>query len=146
MSESDERLPVGPRGVQGKQGERGERGLSSRTARAIVFLFVFCALGIGGNLYWTAHEVNSNAAAQQRQQASQQQQAAAEQAAQQRAGAATEGKLCKSLAPLASLATLKPPAGNPASNPSRAFEQELSARLAPLAQLGPDIGCGKTAP
>lgn len=55
--------------------------------------------------------------------------------------AAVEAKLCKSLKPLEPLATLKAPVGNPASNPSRAFEQQLVIRLAPLAQLGSDIGC-----
>jgi len=136
MSEADERLPAGPRGKQGAQGDRGERGLSVLQGRAVVVLFAIAA-GCGvGNLFWTSHSVDSAAAAQQRQ-------AATERAAQQRAGAAIEGKLCKSLEPLAALARLKPPAGNPDENPSRAYEQELSARLAPLAQLGPDIGCGR---
>lgn len=68
------------------------------------------------------------------------------QASQQRQGAALEAKLCATLEPLAGLAVLKPPAGNPDSNPSRAFEQQLVVKLAPLAQLGPDLGCGKAAP
>ena len=68
-----------------------------------------------------------------------------EQAAQRRQGAQLEQKLCATLDPLAGLATLKPPAGNPGDNPSRAYEQRLSAKLAPLAQLGPDLGCGKAA-
>ena len=59
-----------------------------------------------------------------------------EQAAQQRQGAVLEAKLCTSLA---RLAALKPPAGNPAANPARAFDQEQQAVLA---QLGPDVGCG----
>ena len=143
MSEADERLPAGPRGKQGAQGDRGERGLSVLQGRAVVVLFAIAA-GCGvGNLFWTSHSVDSAAAAQQSEQAAQQRQAATERAAQQRAGAAIEGKLCKSLEPLAALARLKPPAGNPDENPSRAYEQELSARLAPLAQLGPDIGCGR---
>lgn len=138
MSEADERLPAGPRGVQGKQGEpgrRGERGLSSRTARAIVILFLISALGIAGNLLWTAHEVDAAAAAQRQQQSSQQEQAAAEQAAQQRQGQVLEQKLCTSLDRLAALA---PPGGQPGSNPSRAYEQSQHEILA---QLGPDLGC-----
>jgi hypothetical protein len=65
------------------------------------------------------------------------------QRAQQRQGVAIEAKLCATLEPLAGLAGLKPPPGNPADNPSRAFEQQLVVKLAPLAQLGPDLGCGK---
>jgi type II secretory pathway pseudopilin PulG len=131
VSEADERLPAGPRGAKG---ERGERGLSRLQGRAVVVLFLIAALSSGSGWFWQAHETRAAVAAEQREQAAQRQQ-----------GAAIEDKLCKSLAPLASLATLQPPAGNPSDNPSRAYEQELSARLAPLAQLGPDIGCGKTA-
>lgn len=139
--ENFERMTSLARGPKGAKGERGERGLSSRTARAIVALFLINALGIAGNLYWTSRSVDSSSSAQQAEQAAQRQQAAAEQAAQQRAGAVVIGRLCKSLEPLAALAGLKPPAGTPANNPSRAYEQELSAKLAPLAQLGPDLGC-----
>jgi hypothetical protein len=142
--EADERLPVGPRGAQGKQGERGERGLSWRVRWSIVVLFVINFLGAGGNLLWTAYEVSSATTAQQNQQAAQRKQAAAEQASQQRAGAVIEGKLCTSLEPLAGVAGLKPPPGNPADNPARAFEQQLVVKLAPLAQLGPDLGCNAT--
>ena len=46
-------------------------------------------------------------------------------------------KLCASLD---RLAVLKPPPGNPHTNPSRAYDQELHAVLA---ALGPDIGCPK---
>jgi uncharacterized protein HemX len=77
----------------------------------------------------------------QASQASQQRQAAQQEAVQRAQGAAIERKLCTSLEPLAALTTLKPPAGNPADNPSRAFEQQLVVKLAPLAQLGPDLGC-----
>lgn len=57
MSERDERLPAGPKGAQG---ERGERGLSRRVSLAIVVLFVISALGIVGNLLYTAHEIGTN--------------------------------------------------------------------------------------
>ena len=59
-------------------------------------------------------------------------------AAQQRQGAVLEQRLCKTLA---SLAALKPPAGNPVANPARGFDQQEHAILA---QLGPDVGCGGT--
>jgi len=62
----------------------------------------------------------------------------AEQAAQRRQGAVLEQRLCTTLG---RLAALKPPAGNPASNPARAFDQQQQAVLA---QLGPDVGCKGT--
>jgi hypothetical protein len=138
MSEADERFPVGPRGAKG---ERGERGLSWRVRWSIVVLFAINFLGAGGNLLWTSYAVSSATTAQQNQRASQQRQAAAEQAAQRAQGGLLEAKLCKTLEPFAGLAALKPPAGNPADNPARAFEQALVVKLAPLAQLGPDLGC-----
>jgi hypothetical protein len=124
--EADERLPAGPRGEQGKQGERGERGLSWRVGWAIVVLFVISALGIAGNLLWTAHEANVNAAAQRQQQA-----------AQRAQSAAFEHKLC---ATLGRLASRKPPAGS-TSDLSRAY---LLWQWSQLAELGPDVGCGST--
>lgn len=57
------------------------------------------------------------------------------QATQQRQGQVVEAKLCTTLGQLAALG---PPAGDPASNPSRGFDQRLHATLA---QLGPDLGC-----
>lgn len=131
---------TGNAGERGTQGERGERGLSWRVRWSIVVLFVINFLGAGGNLLWTAYEVSSATTAQQNQQASQQRQAAAEQAAQRQQGALLEAKLCSTLG---KLAALKPPAGNPATNPARAFDQSLHSTLA---QLGPDLGCGKTVP
>ena len=126
--ESFERIPRGPqgeRGAQGNQGNRGERGQLSRVqGRAVVILFLLAALSGAGNLLWTAHEVNAATAAQHQ-----------EQAAQQRQGAMIEQRLCTSLA---RLAALKPPPGNPAKNPSRAFDDEQHAVLA---QLGADVGC-----
>jgi hypothetical protein len=120
-SEANERLPVGPRGAKG---ERGERGLSWRVRWSILALFVV-AFGVGaGNLYWTAHEVNANAGAQRQQQA-----------AQRAQGELLEQKLC---ATLGRLSALRPPAGNAAANPARAYDQQLHATLA---QLGPDLGC-----
>jgi hypothetical protein len=120
---ADERFPVGPRGAKGDQ---GERGLSKLQGRAIVVLFLIAAGSGVGNLFWTAHETGAATAAQHR-----------EQVAQQRQGAMVEQKLCTTLG---KLAVLKPPPGNPSANPSRAFDQELHSTLA---QLGPDIGCGR---
>lgn len=58
-----------------------------------------------------------------------------EQAAQHAQGAVLEQRLCTTLG---RLAALHPPPGSPADNPSRAFEQQLTATLA---ELGPDVGC-----
>ena len=129
-----ERVVAMARGPAGAKGERGERGLSRVQGRAVVVLFFLAVILAVFAIFWVNHAVRSATATQQRQ-------AAAEKAAQQRASAAVEGKLCKSLGPLAGLAGLKPPAGNPGDNPSRAYEQRLSAKLAALAQLGPDLGC-----
>lgn len=57
------------------------------------------------------------------------------QAEQQAAGAALERKLCTTFG---RLAANKPPAGNPVTNPSRAYEQENHAILD---ELGDDLGC-----
>ena len=54
---------------------------------------------------------------------------------QQAQGALVELRLCTTLD---KLAALKPPAGSPAGNPSRLYEQNLSKVLA---QLKPDLGC-----
>lgn len=127
--------------ARGPKGEQGERGMSWLQGWAVVFLFGLAVVLAALSLLWNSYEVNANAAAQRSQQAAQLQQAAAEQAAQQRAGAEIVGKLCTSLEPLTGLARLKPPAGDAATNPSRAYEQQQYAILAPLAQLGPDLGC-----
>lgn len=88
----------------------------------------------GLSILFTVHYYHDSQAAQQRQ--------AAQQAAAQRQQAqAFEKRLCATLLPVEGLAQLKPPAGDPAANPSRAFEQELARKLAPLAELGPDVGC-----
>ena len=58
-----------------------------------------------------------------------------EQLAQQRAGVILGEKLC---ATFGRLAALKPPPGNPETNPSRAYEQEQHATLD---ELGTDLGC-----
>jgi hypothetical protein len=57
------------------------------------------------------------------------------QTAATRQGMAVETKLCASFN---ALAALQPPAGNPATNPSRAYEQSLHVRLD---QVGISVGC-----
>ena len=130
--ESDERLAgQGPRGAQGNQGNRGERGsagLSALVRQALVYLFVLSALLGAFNLLWTSHEVHSSQAAIQ---ASQHR----EQVLQQQAGVMIGEKLCTTFG---KLAALKPPAGNPKTNPSRAFDDNLHATLD---ELGTDLGC-----
>lgn len=123
--ENLERMVSLARGPKGEQGARGERGLSRLQGRAVVVLFLLAALFSASGWFWQAHQAREATAAQH-----------AEQVAQQRQGAAIEAKLCTSLA---RLAALKPPPGDPAANPSRAFEDEQHAVLA---QLGPDVGCG----
>ena len=59
----------------------------------------------------------------------------AQQAAQQRAQKAELARLC---ATFGKLAALKPPAGAPGANPSRAWEQ---AQHNILADVGPDLLC-----
>ena len=143
--ERDERMVVqGPRGPQGNQGNqgnpghpgnrgeqgmRGPAGLSRPGRRALVFLFTL-SVALGGlNLLWTAHEVHASQSAVQAAYVSEQQ-------ARQQAGAVIEQKLCSTFG---MLAALKPPAGNPAANPSRAYEDNLHTALD---QLGTDLGCG----
>lgn len=131
VSERDERMAVqGPRGQQGEQGERGAAGLSRPVRRALVFLFALAVTLAAFGLFWINHAVHGSQAAIQAAQER-------EQLAAQRAGQQIEAKLC---ATLGKLAALQPPAGSAAANPSRAFEQDLHATLA---QLGPDIGCGR---
>jgi hypothetical protein len=122
MAEGDERLPRGPQGKQGEQGVQGAQGrqgdiLSPAMRRALIYLFALAVLIGVGNLYWTARAQNSAQAAQRRQ------------------GQIVEHKLCTTLS---RLIDLKPPAGNPASNPSRGYLQDLHETLS---QLGPDLGC-----
>jgi hypothetical protein len=98
--------------------------MDPRRARSAVALFVISVALAAANLFWTAHEVNSVRA----------QFAATDQVAR-KAGAAVEHKLCTSFG---RLGALKPPAGNPAANPSRAYLQLQHLRLD---ELGTDLGC-----
>lgn len=94
--------------------------------RAIVGLLTLVLIVGGGNL-WATFQVNHST-----QQAEQQQSAAA-----RRQGQLVERRLCTTLG---RLTVLRPPPGNPATNPSRAFDQKLHDTLS---QLSPDLGCGK---
>ena len=114
----------GAQGNQGNQGERGEDGMTRAKRQGIVYLFVFSLALSVANLFWTSHEVNANDAVHAQQQAE-----------QQRAGVLIEAKLCSTFG---SLAVLKPPPGNPAKNPSRAYLQDEHAKLA---QVGTDLRC-----
>lgn len=114
----------GAKGDKGDRGERGQQGLPSAMRRAIVYLFVVALAMSGANLLWTSHEVNVGHAAQVR-----------DQAVQRKEGEVIERKLCTSFG---SIAALKPPPGNPLTNPSRAYDQNLHSRLD---GLGSDLGC-----
>jgi hypothetical protein len=96
VSEADERLHAGPRGAKG---ERGERGLSRIQGRAIVVLFLICALGIVGNLFWTGHET------------------AADNAHWHQAVAETQQKFCGVVGGFTATPVSRP--SDPSANPSR---------------------------
>ena len=98
--------------------------LKVTSMRAIGALLVLTLIVGGGNLWASWAEVHSAQAAQRH-----------EQVLQQQAGVILGRKLC---ATFGALAALKPPPGDPKTNPSRAFEQQLHATLD---QLGADLGC-----
>lgn len=116
--------PQGPQGNQGKQGEQGRTGLSISVRRGLVFLVALCLLLSGANFLWSARQQHGYEASLQ-----------ASHAAHQRADQLMIDKLCLTFG---RLGALTPPAGNPATNPSRAYDQELHMTLV---QLGVDLGC-----
>jgi hypothetical protein len=85
--------------------------------RAAIGLFILTLIVGGANLLATFEVVHANQGEQQRQ------------------GQALERKLCTTFG---RLAALKPPAGSPGSNPSRAY---LQRQHATLAEIGTDLGC-----
>jgi hypothetical protein len=91
----------------------------------VVLLALLLLVG-GGNLWATYAQVHDYKAEQAR-----------EQAVQARQGAHVLHLLCASFGELASDT---PPAGNPAQNPSRAFDQKQHVILV---SLGTDLGCGR---
>ena len=92
--------------------------------RGMAALLVLTLIVGAGNLAASYSEVRAYKAQQR-----------TEQAAQQRQGVIIGRKICTTMQ---RLAALQPPPGNPASNPSRAFEDKLHVTLD---QLGPDLGC-----
>jgi len=102
------------------------------TARRANIILLALVLVVGtGNLWATHDEVGAQAAQQHAFQAAEKRQ----QEASARAGVLIVHKLCVSFG---KLAAEKPPAGNPATNPSRAFDQ---GQHAVLVGLGSDLGC-----
>jgi len=121
----------GPRGAQGNQGNRGEQGatgLSIPVRRAVVFMFALAVILAVFGLFWINHAVHGSQAAIQASYVSEQQ-------AQKRAAQTEFRALCTTFT---KLAALQPPAGNPATNPSRAY---LQGQHDTLDQLGTDLGC-----
>jgi hypothetical protein len=98
---------------------------------------VALTLIVGGGNLWSGYDQARSQARSQAQAvlAVEQRELAVQRAAQQRAAAALEVKLCTTFG---RLAALKPPAGDPATNPSRAFDDNLHVTLD---QLGTDFGC-----
>jgi hypothetical protein len=100
-----------------------------RARYAFVALAALTLVMAGVAVLYSVHYANAL-------QASQQHQAAQTAAAQRAQSAAFERKLC---ATLDRLASRKPPAGSPADL-SRAY---LLWQWSQLAELGPDVGCGR---
>ena len=98
--------------------------LTRSVLRSAAVLIILTLLVTGLNLWWTARQENAFQASQRQ-----------EQQARQRAGETVEAKLCSTFG---KLAALKPPPGDPARNPSRAF---LQSEHDTLVQLGADLGC-----
>lgn len=115
---------LGPQGPKGPKGDKGDARLSPQVSRALVVLFLLPSLIAVAAVIGVIVDSVSYQAAQRRQQQVQEQQ-----------GRIVERKLCQTLD---GLVQLRPPPGNPATNPSRAFEQRLHEKLS---QLAPDVGC-----
>jgi hypothetical protein len=123
------RGPQGQRGEQGRpgaEGRAGTPGISQGSKRAIIALLVLVLVVGAGNLWASWDEVHSF-----------KQQLHAQQVTEQKTAAREIGELC---ATFGKVALLKPPAGNPKTNPSRAFDQSVHADLA---EVNPDLKCGK---
>ena len=104
--------------------------LTSKTAIAILLALVLIA--DVGNLWATHDEVAAQAGQQHAYEAAQRQ----DQAAQKRESQMLVAKVCTGFG---KLAAEEPPAGNPKTNPSRAY---LQSEHATLVGIGADLGCG----
>lgn len=89
---------------------------------ASIFALFLVLVAIGGAYLVTQDQINSNKAQQEQQ------------------SVQFEAHLCQTLN---TLKAEKPPAGDPSTNPSRAFDQQQHDALA---QLAADIGCPAIAP
>lgn len=105
-----------------------------RHGNAIALVALVTAIS-GSSLLWSARQQQGYEASLHHQHVLAVRARAREQAVQDHAGEVIEQKLCQTFG---RLAALKPPPGNPGTNPSRAFEQ---AQHAILVGVGPDIGC-----
>ena len=94
------------------------------TRRPILLIVAGMIAAVALSLGYTTWAVHESQAGQQRLQS-----------AQQRQGQAVNRKLCRTMD---ALAALVPPPGNPAANPSRAFDDRMHATLD---ELAPDLGC-----
>lgn len=110
--------------AKGPKGDQGERGMPPGQRRAIVYLSMVELVLIAVAYFAISHQADVSQAAQQRTQQ-----------AAQRAGEEIEQKLCSIFG---GIAALKPPPGNPATNPSRAYDQHLHVKLA---EVGPALEC-----
>ena len=119
--------------LQARQPRHGEAPVRLKVtpARAVVALLVLTLITGAGNLWASWTEVHASQAAIQAAYVR-------EQKSQQRAGVILGEKLCTTFG---KLAANKPPAGNPRTNPSRAYDQDEHAILD---ELGTDLGCGQT--
>jgi hypothetical protein len=135
VSENDERLPRGPKGDKGEPGAQGAR-LPAGVARAIVYLSVVNVIFVAACFGGLVHYADSTRTALEHQQQAYEAGQRREQAEQRAAGVAVERKLCTTFG---ELAANRPPPGNPATNPSRGYDQRNHKILD---EVGPDLQCG----
>ena len=119
MTERDERMKdfaghfpagqPGPKGDPGKTGPRGRRGMPPAVAWAVVVLFIISFVMGTTGLFLSVRAITMDH---------------------------HHDALCTALGQLASE---KPPAGNPATNPSRAYAQQQHATFV---ELHSHFGCG----
>jgi hypothetical protein len=124
--------------VAGKTEAKPPRVPVSRSLRWTLIGFLVLLVVVGAGNLLSGYMQNRHYEQQFTQQQDRFEQQFSQQQAQQKAqGKLVEQRLC---ATFTSLGAIKPPGGSTAGNPSRAYEQALSAKLT---ELGSDIGCGK---